>query len=260
LIIPLKVNVKQCLFFVVYLFACCCVAEGFPNEEQLKSKLRVGLTADEVVALFGEPNGGRVVPCIDCTFTYIPPLGSLTVPKEGYAGLRIRFGDGKVRDWTIYTSNPSYAEPKAPLTFRVWLWFFGIAFVLGVIGKLIIRITPVATVVSREVAQAFENREIPTEELPPEFRFITHEMRLQEVINKLGEPSRIVRVPISAERGLGYALVSSNTSNASIVTYEYDLPYHAAVIVMPEFPFEMQNRIRAVLYRSIQRDLAEATD
>jgi len=255
-----NVKLKRFLYFAIYLFASCFVAEGFPNEEQLKSKLRVGLTADEVVALFGESKSGRVTPCIDCTFTYLPPLGSLTVPKEGYSGLRIRFGDGKVRDWTIYTSNPSYAEPKAPLEFRAWLWFFGIMFALGIIGKLIIRTTPVATVAPREVAQAFENREICTEELPAEFRFIIHEVSLQEVIDKLGKPSRIVKVPISAKSGLGYALVSSNTSNAAIVTYEYDLPYHAAVIVMPEFPFQIQNRIRAVFYRSIQRALAEATD
>jgi hypothetical protein len=252
--------VKPFLFFAVYLFACCFVADGFPKEEQLKSKLRVGLTADEVVALFGEPNAGRVAPCIDCTFTYVPPLGSLTVPKEGYAGLRIRFGDSKVRDWTIYTSNPSYAEPKAPPVFRRFLWFFGIMFALGIIAKLIIRITPVAAVVSREVAQAFENREIRTEELPPEFRFITHDTTLQEVIDKLGKPSRIVRVPISAERGLGYALVSSKTSDAAIVISEYDLPYHAAVIVMSEFPFERQSRIRAVFYRPIQSKLAEGTE
>ena len=251
---------KRFFFFVIYLFACCVAAGAFPSEEQLKSKLRVGLTADEVVALFGEPNSGRVVPCIDCTFTYLPPLGSLTVPNEGYAGLRIRFGDGKVRDWTIYTSNPSYAEPKAPPVFRRFLWFFGIMFALGIIAKLIIRVTPVAAAVSGEVAQAFENREIRTEELPPEFRFITHDITLQEVIDRLGKPSRIVRVPISAEAGLGYALVSSNTSDAAIVIYEYDLPYHAAVIVMPQFPFEMQNRIRAVFYRPIQRDLAETTD
>jgi hypothetical protein len=109
-------------------------------------------------------------------------------------------------------------------------------------------------------AQAFENREIRAEELPPEFRFITHDTKLQEVIDKLGKPSRILKVPINAGRGLGYALVSSNTGNAAIVVYEYDLPYHAAVIVMPEFPFDMQNRIRAVFYRSIQPDFAEATE
>lgn len=251
---------KRFLFFAICLFTYCFTAGAFPTEEQVKSKLRVGLSVDEAVASFGEPNNGRPMPCIDCTFTYLPPLGSLTVSKEGYAGLRIRFIEGKIRDWTIYTSNPSYAEPKAPLQFRVWLWFFGITFVVGMIGKLIIRITPIVSVVSREVAQAFETHKIATEELPPEFRFIAHDTRLQEVIDKLGAPSRIVRIPISAERGLGYALVSSNTSSASIVTYEYDLPYHAAVIVMPEFPFEMQNRIRAVFYRSIQPDLAEATN
>jgi hypothetical protein len=165
-----------------------------------------------------------------------------------------------VRDWRIYSGNPSYAEPKAPPEFRRFLWFFGIMFALGIIAKLLIRVTPVAATVAREVAQAFENREIRAEELPSEFRFITHDVTLQEVIDKLGKPWRIVRVPISAESGLGYALVSNKTSNAAIVTYEYDMPYHAAVIVMPEFPFEMQNRIRAVFYRPIQRDLAEATD
>lgn len=251
---------KQFFFFAVCLFAYCFATDAFPSEQRLKSKLRAGFTADDVVALLGEPNSGRVMPCTDCTFTYLPPLGSLTVPKEGYAGLRIHFVEGKVRDWTIYTSNPSYAEPKPPLAFRGFLWFFGIIFALGIIAKVIIRLTPVATVVSGEVAQAFENREIRTEELPPEFRFITHDARLQEVIDKLGEPSRIVRVPINVERGLGYALVSSKTSKAAIVAYEYDLPYHAAVIVVPEFPFDIQNRIRAVFYRSIQADLAEATD
>jgi hypothetical protein len=251
--------VKRFFLFAVCLLVCCLRARAFPSEEQLKSNLRVGLTADEVIALFGEPSGGRVVPCYECAFTYIPPLGSLTVEKEGYTGVRIRFSDGKVRDWYIYRGNPSYAEPKAPPEFRFWLWFFGITFALGIVSKLIIRATPVAAVVSREVAQAFENREIRTEELPSEFRFITHDVTLAEVTDKAGRPSRVVRVPISAESGLGYALVSSNTSDAAIVTYEYDLPYHAAVIVMPEFPFEAQSRIRAVFYRPIQRDLAEAT-
>jgi hypothetical protein len=250
----------KCFLLCISILACSAVAQAFPNEEQLKSKLRPGLTPDEVVAFFGEPNNGRVVPCVDCTFTYLPPLGSLTVEKEGYVGISVRFADGRVRDWHIYTGNPSCALPRAPPQFRLILWFFGIIFALGIISKALIRVTPVAAVVSNEVAQAFENREIQTEELTSEFRFITHDVTLEEVIGKLGEPSRVVKVPISAEGGLGYALVSSNTSNAEIVTYEYDLPYHAAVIIMPEFPFEAQNRIRAVFYRPIQRDLADTTD
>jgi hypothetical protein len=252
-------DAKCFLFFAIFIFACSAVAQAFPSEEQLKSKLRPGLTPDEVVALFGEPNNGRVVPCVDCTFTYLPPLGSLTVEKEGYVGVQIWFTDGRVRDWRVYTGNPSYAEPQMPPEVRRFLWLFGIILGIGIISKLIIRFTPVAAVVSNEVAQAFENREIQAEKLPTEFRFITQETTLEEVIEKLGKPSRTVKVPISAERGLGYALVSSKTSDAAIVTFEYDLPYHAAVIVMPEFPFEKQNRIRAIFYRPIQPELAEAT-
>jgi hypothetical protein len=147
-----------------------------------------------------------------------------------------------------------------PPEVRYFFWAFGIMFGIGIVFKLLIRFTPVAALVSKEVAEAFESRAMQTEKLPPEFRFITHETTLVEVIEKLGKPSRTVKIPISAERGLGYALVSSKTGDAAIVALEYDLPYHAAVIVMPEFPFEQKSRIRAVFYRPIQQELAEATD
>ena len=138
------------------------------------------------------------------------------MPASALALLRAKFAIGPFIRAIRLT-----AEPKTPLAFRGFLWFFGMSFAIGIIAKVIIRLTPVAAVVSREVAQAFENREIRREELPPEFRFITHDMRLQEVIDKLGEPSRILKVPINAERGLGYALVSGDTSDAAIVAYEY---------------------------------------
>jgi hypothetical protein len=250
----------RAFLFLILILAFAAAAQAFPSEAKLKSKLRVGLTADEVVALFGEPNNGRVVPCRDCTFTYLPPLGTLTVNKEGYSGVRIQFAHAKVSGWHIYSSNPSYAEAKVPAEFRFFAWFFGITIALGIVSKFIIRRTPVAVYVSKELAKAFADREIETQKLPNEFRFITHETTLQGVIDKLGEPSRVVKIPISSETGLGYALESSKSGEARIVTYEYDLAYHAAVIVLPEFPFETQNRIRAVYYRPIQRELAEATD
>lgn len=251
----------RCVFlFAVCLFASYSRVEAFPSEELLKSQLRVGLTADEVATSFGEPNSGRVVPCVDCTFTYFPPNGSLTVPREGYTGLRIRFSDGKVRDWRVYTGNPSYAEPKAPPEFRLFLWVFGIIIAIGILLRWHIRAAPIAAFVTSEVAQAFENRELHAEQLPSEFRFITHDTTLNEVIEKAGPPSRVVKVRISAESGFGYAMVSSRTSDAAIVTYEYDLPYYSAVIVMPEFPFQLQNRIRAVFYRPIQHNLAAEMD
>lgn len=246
--------------FLILMLASGGIAQAFPSEERVHSQLRVGLSADEVVRLLGEPNNGRVIPCIDCSFTYLAPLGSLTVDKHGYTGVRISFRHGKVSAWQIYTGNPSYAEPKMPPIFWRFVWFFGIMFAFGLISKLLIRITPVAAVVADEVGQAFANRDIQTEKLPAEFRFITHTVTLQEVLDRLGKPSRVAKIPISSERGLGYAMVSSGTGEAKIVTYEYDLAYHAAVIVMPEFPFETDNRIRAVFYRPIQSKLAEATD
>jgi hypothetical protein len=66
----------KCFLFSISIFAFSAVEQVFPSEEQLKSKLRPGLTMDEVVPLFGEPNNGRVVPCVECTFTYLPPLRS----------------------------------------------------------------------------------------------------------------------------------------------------------------------------------------
>ena len=141
-----------------------------------------------------------MVPCVNCTFTYIPPLGSLTINKEGYAGLKIHFKDGKVNDWTVYTSNPSYAEPKMPTHIRRFLWFFGVMFALGIVLRWRIRATPVAAFVTSEVAQAFGNREIHAEQLPSEFRFITHDITLKQVIEKAGPPSRICEKCLSAPK------------------------------------------------------------
>jgi hypothetical protein len=153
--------------------------------------------------------------------------------------------------------NP--AGPIPPV-FKWYIIVLIVLFFLGLIGKLLLRATPIAWQVSDEVVKAFEGREIQTRDLPSEFRFITHETTLQEVLDKFGKPSRAVKVAIDANAGLGYALVSSGTGPALISTLEYHLPYHAAVIVMPEFPFEPPNRIRAVYYRPIQRELAAELD
>ena len=250
----------QLIVVVVFLFAWCSSALAFPSEEEVRSNLRAGLTAEEVVRMFGEPTNGRMRPCLECTLTYIPPLGSLTAETHGYTGVKIRFANGRVSDWHVLSGNPSYAEPQAPRFFWPYLKFLGLVVLLGSVTKLLIRFTPVTAVVADEVTSAFRKREITIEKAPPEFRFITHQTTLEEVIAKAGKPSRVVRVPIAAESESGNPLASTKTPRAVIVTYEYALPYHAAVIVMPEYPFEMQNRIRAVFYRPIQRELSETTD
>jgi hypothetical protein len=232
-------------------------ARAFPTEEQVRSQLRVGMTPQEAAAVFGNPNSGVAETCSNCTFRYVAPLGTRTVEREGYIGFVIEFRDGKATKWRIMTGYPSYEPPKMPRDVKIWLWLFPVLLGLGIVSKLILRATPVAYAVADEIAKTFEAREIQTRELPSEFRFITHETTLQEVLDRLGKPSREVKVPINAEAGLGYALVSSGTGPAVIQTFEYELPYRAAVIVMPEFPFARENRIRAVFYRPIQRDLED---
>lgn len=217
------------------------------------------MTAEEVVAIFGEPSSGRPDNCITCTFRYLAPVGSLTVQHEGYVGTEIHFSEGKVRDWRFFTGNPSYDPTlRMPSLFKWELWILGILIVLGIISGLLLRIVPVGIVKYDDVLAAYAAREISTQQLPSEFHFITHDTTLLEVIDRLGPCSRKVRLPVDPESGLGYAFAPTKSGGAAILTFEYHLPYHAAAIVMPEYPFEPQNRIRAVFYRQLQRDLAES--
>ena len=61
---------------------CCSRGNAFPSEEQLKSQLREGLTPDQVVALFGEPNNGRVEPSLNCNF-HVPSADREFNRREG---------------------------------------------------------------------------------------------------------------------------------------------------------------------------------
>ena len=51
----------------------------------------------------------------------------------------------------------------------------------------------------------------------------------------------------------GYGFVEGPLGNPAIVSFDYDLPYHAAIILLPEYPFEPENRIRAAYYRPARR-------
>ncbi len=39
-----------------------------------------------------------------------------------------------------------------------------------------------------------------------------------------------------------------------IITCEFEMPYRAEVVIMPEYPFELASRVRAVYYRPPRRD------
>src|SRR5262249_40518023 len=143
-------------------------------------RLHAGMTPQEAIALFGQPNSG-VETCRNCTFQYVAPLGAMNAEREGYIGFVIDFQDGRARDWRLLTGYPSYEPPKMPRSIRIWLWIVPISLVLGIISKFVLRATPVAYAVADEIAKAFETREIQTQQLPSEFRFITHAVTLQEV-------------------------------------------------------------------------------
>jgi len=91
----------------------------------------------------------------------------------------------------------------------------------------------------------------------PEFRFITHETTVQEVIAKLGLPSR--RRKLSLDSVVEKQTVGAYHLNGmSIPVLEYDLPYSAAVMVMPEYPGNPNDKIRAVFYRGAQADIFDS--
>jgi hypothetical protein len=115
-----------------------------------------------------------------------------------------------------------------------------------------------ATILPSRRSRRFPNRnkagDIPTRELPAEFRFITSGTTIQEVIDKVGPYSRIRKHLAHPSFGTGYGLSTGPSGMPMLVLVEYDLPYHAAVILLPEPPFQPQDRIRAAFYRPPRPD------
>jgi hypothetical protein len=64
--------------------------------------------------------------------------------------------------------------------------------------------------------------------LPPQFRFISRETTLQQVVDRVGAYTRV--------RGSG------------IQAFEFDLKDGSAVLVFPEYPFQLHCKIRSVQF------------
>jgi len=246
---------------------CCCLMVAcsqsfglgtFPTEQELQANLRRDMTPAQVVGLFGEPSGGRPENCVTCEIRYLAPIGMLTVEQEGYTGFEVQFRDGKVAGWRVFRGYPSY-NPSMPMP-AVFKWEFrllGILVIVGIASALLLRIIPIGIQKYDDVLRAFARREISTGQLPAEFRFITHQTTLEEVFARIGPCSREAWLPVQVEEGWGSRFAMTKSGKAAFLTFEYHLPYHAAVIVMPEYPFTPDNRIRAVYFRPLQRELAE---
>jgi len=213
------------------------------------------MTTKEVIARYGTPGGGTADGYGEArVFSYRCPFASLTREEEGYAGFKVIFKDDKLVDWQPIKSNPSYdpdMHAREHLSPALWTWgiMFGGVFLYGVF-KAFDR----GASECKKIMDAYASRKIPTRKLPPDFRFITNDTVLNQVVERVGPWSRKWTLPIDEDTSAGYAALQSESGTALIIAYEYELPYRAAVILLPEYPFGPDDRIRAVYYRSPLRD------
>jgi hypothetical protein len=241
---------KSLLLVCLSLILGCAQASAFPTEEEMTARLRPGMSIDEVISAFGQPSTG--VPQLPgvAHMRYIAPIGSMTVEKEGYIGFEIELVDGRVKSWRTFLGNPSYAPMSQPREFKWFGLLLRFVFVGAAVYGLIVAVQRRRSEAG-SVFEAFRNHDIPTRDLPVEFRFITHDITVKEVIAKAGPYSRHVKFPIDPRLvGGKYTYTDDAPSRPAIVIFEWDMPFHGAVLLMPEYPFESESRIRAVFYRA----------
>jgi hypothetical protein len=230
----------------------CELGGDFPTEEQMKARLRAGMTVDEVVSVFGQPRTGIPRSAGPGRLLYVSPIGTRSVQAEGYIGFEVQLVDGRVQSWRTLTSNPSYAPVTVP---REMKWY-GYAFIAALIGGAIYGLyRALRRGLSEEqlLLKAYQERHIPR--LPAEFGFINNDTTLQEVFDRVGPPARERKFPINPNLVTGgYGYTEGPLRLPAIVLIEYDLPYHAVAVLLPEYPFQPENRIRAAFYRRPLRD------
>lgn len=214
----------------------------------MNARLRAGMKVEEVISAFGQPNSGVGNKSGPSQIHYFAPIGSLTEEKEGYIGFEVQLVDGKVSGWRTFRGNPSYAPMKAPPEFK-WSARFWVIVMACVALYGLSRTFWREASEEQALLKAYRIREIPTRQLPAEFRFITNDTTLQEVVDKAGPYSRVRRLVVDPSFASGFGLAEGPSGMPALVLLDYDLPYHAAVILLPEFPFELENRIRAAYYR-----------
>ncbi|HSH38205.1 MAG TPA: hypothetical protein VK993_05415 [Chthoniobacterales bacterium] len=223
---------------------------SFPTEEEVRGKLHRGMTADEVLATFGEPPGHQWVDVrLGGKVRYIAPAAARTRKTAGYAGFTVYFDRGKVWDWEVITMNPSYEHRLLPSAGARWA--------LGTIALLLVGVAAYAVLLrvwllrkeQKELFEAYMASDIPRE-LPADFRFITAETTLQTVLEQAGPASRRRKLPLNPDAVVAAACEQNASEPLTVEAFEYDVPDGAAVIVLPNYPTDPESRIRAIVYRA----------
>lgn len=221
-------------------------SSGFPSEQQLSTELRPGMTIGEAIQRFGQPGSQVTAENGSFLYRYVAPGAYLTAEKEGYIGFELHFVEGHLHDWRTFRGYPSYAPIRLPSAlkwdFRIWMIIAAIVAIYGAIHK-----SRSVKDEDQALLEAYANKRLQTKRLP-EFQFITHETTVQNVIDRLGEPTRIRKLSFDSIVGARKA-AAHNVSGMSIDVLEYNLPYSAAAVVMPDYPNQPENKIRAVFYR-----------
>src|SRR4051812_45696282 len=147
----------------------CARLSAFPSEDEMSGRLRQGMTINEVIAAFGRPSTG--VPQLPGVshVRYIAPIGSMTVPKEGYMGFEIELLDGRVRSWRTFRGNPSYAAMTGPPGSDWPRWAVRL-FVAGAGAYGMFLAFKRRQTEKRSILEAYKLRDIPRSDLPVEFR------------------------------------------------------------------------------------------
>lgn len=224
---------------VMLLAACSSVLRSkFPTEEEVRAKLQKGMTAEQVLATFGEPPGHQWVDVkLGGKVHYIAPVAARARPGEGYAGFTVYFDRGKVWDWEVILMNPSYEHRLLATRKNKWVLAIVVLTAAGLAGFAAVRYARAGRDLQGELLRAYTARDFGTEELPPDFSFITQQTTLQTVLDQAGPYSRLRK------------FASSETGGIQASALEYEVPSGGAVYVMPENPSDAASRIRAVLYR-----------
>jgi hypothetical protein len=241
---------KTLLLVCFSVLVACASANAFPTEREMTAKLRRGMTTHEVVSAFGQPRTG--IPTLPglSHMRYLPPLAELTANKEGYIGFEIELMDGRVTSWRTLRGNPSYAPMTAPPEVMILPWLLKIGLVGASVYGAILAFKRRRSE-DRSIIEAYKDRLIPTRELPIEFRFITHETTVKQVIEKAGPYLRRRKLPIDPRIATtGYIYTDDSPGRPAIALFGWEMPFDGAVILMPEYPFTGDSPIRAAFYRS----------
>ncbi len=181
-------------------------------------------------------------------YHFYPSLSLLTGEHEGYVGFATRFEDGRLVSWYPIRGNPCYEPPHVPPVVK-WMGKFYLGFALVMLFVVGLGRRAWAQTEGLSLVEAFNARRIESSQLPAEFRFITADTTLQEILDRLGAPTSLQPMSVDLAQIRRSDLIVGADGKPAIVVAEYELPNGTSVRLVPEYPFELDCRIRTAICR-----------